>query len=101
MSDRPDLHTDDHENFDAGGYCNNLVLDADGTATDCGFYNGEPTTSPGPFDMLYCANGSCRVNTFEAGDSEDDLVGEGARCPGCRLVGFDAETNRTMAVVSS
>ena len=101
MSDRPDLHTASHEDFDAGGYCNNLVLDADGSATDCGFYNGAPTTSPGPFDMLYCDQTSCRVNTFEAGDSEDDLVGEGARCPGCGQVGYDIETHQAAKVAAS
>lgn len=37
MADRPDLHTAQHTNFDAGGYCNELVLDSDQTAAVCGF----------------------------------------------------------------
>lgn len=34
---RPDLHTPEHDQWDQGGYCNNLVLDDDGCGTVCGY----------------------------------------------------------------
>lgn len=34
---RHDLHRPDHDQWDQGGYCNNLVVDDDGTATVCGY----------------------------------------------------------------
>lgn len=37
MSDRPDLHTPEHDQWDQGGYCNNLVTDDDGCGTTCGY----------------------------------------------------------------
>lgn len=44
MSDRPDLHTDRHDAWDAGGFCNELVLDRDGSGTVCGYQ--KPSVSP-------------------------------------------------------
>lgn len=36
--DRPELHKPDHDAWDQGGYCNELVLDHDGeSATICGY----------------------------------------------------------------
>lgn len=37
IEDYPFPHTQDHDNWDAGGYCNALVVDADGSATECGW----------------------------------------------------------------
>lgn len=34
---RPDLHTPRHDNWDAGGYCNALVLDDEGCGEVCGY----------------------------------------------------------------
>jgi len=31
------LHTDQHDSWDAGGYCNALVLDDEGNGTTCGY----------------------------------------------------------------
>lgn len=43
-ANRPDLHTPDHDQWDQGGYCNNLVLDDDGTATVCGYRRAHDMT---------------------------------------------------------
>lgn len=40
-----------------------------------------------PYEMLYCDQPRCRVNTFERGDGSDDVRGESGRCPGCGRVG--------------
>lgn len=37
-------------------------------------------TEEAKYEMLYCDQVSCRVNTFEAGTS--------GKCPGCEEVGF-------------
>lgn len=39
---RPDLHTDAHDKWDAGGHCNELVVEEDGTANECGFVKEVP-----------------------------------------------------------
>jgi hypothetical protein len=50
VSDRPDLHTPEHDQWDQGGFCNNLVTDDDGCGTTCGYQepweplNGEIVT---------------------------------------------------------
>lgn len=45
--------------------------------------------NPDAFDMLYCDNAACRVNTFERGgggqgDWRDSRAG---KCPGCGRFG--------------
>lgn len=37
------------------------------------------TTNDTRFEMLYCDNIACRVNTFERG--------EGGECPACKVLG--------------
>ena len=39
------------------------------------------------FEMLYCDDRWCRVNTFERGDGSDDVRGWVGLCPGCRSEG--------------
>lgn len=47
MSDRPELHTADHDQWDQGGYCNNLVIDHDSeTATVCGYRQPRTPVAP-------------------------------------------------------
>ena len=35
------------------------------------------------YQMLYCDNMKCRVNTFERGDGSDSIRGRSGICPGC------------------
>lgn len=35
------------------------------------------------YQMLYCDNLRCRVNTFERGDGSDYVHGIDGLCPGC------------------
>lgn len=44
---------------------------------------------PDAFDMMYCDNAGCRVNTFErGGGGEGDWHDRSARrCPGCGTFG--------------
>lgn len=39
-----------------------------------------------PYQMLYCDNPACRVNTFERGERTEYRNTTG-RCPGCYKVG--------------
>jgi hypothetical protein len=45
MTNRPDLHTEKHDNWDQGGYCNALVTDYDGCGTSCGYREGSNMTT--------------------------------------------------------
>lgn len=45
-ADRADLHTDSHEKWDQGGYCNNLVVDHDGTGVVCGYRETRTPVAP-------------------------------------------------------
>ncbi|WP_311245367.1 MULTISPECIES: hypothetical protein [unclassified Microbacterium] len=52
MTDRPEMHTPAHSEWDQGGYCNELVLDHDGeTATTCGYRAPRETPTPSAEDI--------------------------------------------------
>lgn len=36
------MHTDKHDKWDQGGYCNNMVTDHDGSGTTCGYRKAPP-----------------------------------------------------------
>lgn len=47
MTNRPEMHTADHDQWDQGGYCNSLVIDHDGeTATVCGYRQPRVPVAP-------------------------------------------------------
>ena len=43
----------------------------------------DPEPAPDRYQMLYCDNAKCRVNTFERGDGTDSIHGTDGLCPGC------------------
>lgn len=46
------------------------------------------------FQMLYCDQAWCRVNTFERGDGTDSVRGIDGPCPGCIRPGIPIEGSR-------
>lgn len=43
------------------------------------------------FNMLYCDDAGCRVNTFERGDGSDDVDGVSGKCPACGSDGIEMD----------
>lgn len=60
---RPDKHRPDHDNWDQGGYCNELVTDDDGCGEICGYR----TAVDGPLDPFpYVITESVYGTSFRA-----------------------------------
>jgi hypothetical protein len=75
MTNRPDLHTPEHDQWDQGGYCNNLVTDDDGCGTVCG-YRKPREKRPG--EVLTPLGAVVRLNALPPhlmAQIEDDLHG--------------------------
>lgn len=73
MSNRPDLHTADHDQWDQGGYCNNLVTDTDGCGTVCGYRQPRQPLAPNEdrVRLAYAEYANQRYRTLRIDAVED------------------------------
>lgn len=72
---RPDLHTSQHDQWDQGGYCNNLVIDDDGSGTVCGYRApSDHTPSVNCFREFYAVESDGAISLDEARAEFDRMI---------------------------